>query len=52
MTEKAEQIENGALKMMVSTKSRQVLKKSKRKKMSIVKLDETTQNNRRDGWTV
>ena len=52
MAKRAEQIENGALKKMVTPKQRKVLKKSKRKKMRNVKKEEVPVDNRYDGWAM
>lgn len=52
MAKRAEQIENGGLKKMVSSEQRKILKKSKRKKMRNVKKDEIPKDNKYDGWAV
>jgi hypothetical protein len=52
MAKRAEQIENGDLKKMVSPKQRKILKKTKHKKLRKVKIDEVPLNNKYDGWAV
>jgi hypothetical protein len=52
MAERAEQIENGELKKMVSPKQKKILKKSKHKKLRKTKIEEVPRNNRYDGWAV
>jgi hypothetical protein len=52
MSNRAEQIENGELKKMVSRKQRKILKKNKRKKLRKVKIDDVPGNNKYNGWVV
>jgi hypothetical protein len=50
MSFKAEQIEKGALRKMVSQKQKKFLKKSKTKRMRNTKTDEKPDNNKYEGW--
>jgi hypothetical protein len=52
MAFKAEQIENGALKKMVSQKLRKLLKKAKHKKLRNTKSGEVPDNNHYEGWAI
>jgi|WetSurMetagenome_2_1015567.scaffolds.fasta_scaffold430316_2 hypothetical protein len=52
MANRAEQIEKGALRRMVSQKQKKILKKTKNKKIRKVKIDEVPADNRYNGWII
>ena len=52
MAYKAEQIEHGSLKKMVSQKMRKLLKKSRRKKMRSIEKEEKPADNKFNGWAI
>ena len=49
---KAEQIEDGALKVMVTPKQRKFLKKSRNKKIRKTKIENEPLPKKYDGWAV
>jgi len=52
MAYKAEQIEKGPLKKMISQKQRKVLKKAKRKQMRNVDKESIPEDSKFEGWAI
>jgi hypothetical protein len=52
MSYKAEQIESGALRKLISQKQRKALKKAKKKKTRETKIEDVPVRSKYDGWSI
>ncbi len=52
MSYKAEQIEKGVLKKLVSKEYRKALKKAKKKKIRQIKIKDVPARSKYDGWSI